>query len=181
MRQSGSSKAISTQTFAPFSDEDSVFTAVFLMLCAGTDFSRNLPLIGAKRIWDCLPDIAVPAIQALKGGGQVNETMFMNLVAGKLYSLIYCNHLTCPLSVPFERIMVSLKASKLSQGTKSKFPSSKRLQNTIKNLIWVTKYWMMDNGHVETPLNGEYGYAKDSDGNMNFVDLIQTTSATSVC
>jgi hypothetical protein len=31
---------------------------------------------------------------------------------------------------------------------------------------------MMDNGHVETPLNGEYGYARDADGNMNFVDLI---------
>ena len=177
MRQSGSSKAISTQTFATFSDEDSVFTAVFLMLCAGTDFSRNLPLIGAKRIWDCLPDIAVPAIQALKGGSQLNETMFMNLVAGKLYGLIYCNHLTCPPSVPFERILASLKASKLSQGTKNKFPSSQRLQNTIKNLNWVTKYWMMDNGHVETPLNGEYGYAKDSNGNMNFVDLIHTTAA----
>ena len=66
MKQSRSGKAIIAQTFAPFSDEDSVFTAVFLMLCAGTDFSRNLPLIGAKHIWDCLPDITVQAIQALK-------------------------------------------------------------------------------------------------------------------
>lgn len=190
MRQSGYTHVINARTFEPFDEKDAVFTVVFLMLCAGTDFSRNLPMIGAKRIWEHLPDIAVPAIQAIRGGGcgdhhVVNEGMFLNLVIGKMYSLIYKNHLSpCisgiqPNQQSFEAVMLGIKGSKkLSQSTKDKLPSVRRMQNTIKNLIWVTKYWTMDNGHVETPLNGEYGYARDADGNMNFVDLIPDSSTS---
>ena len=135
-------------------------------------------MIGAKRIWEFLPEIAVPAIQAIRGGGNhvVNEGMFLNMVIGKMYGLIYKKHLkSAAMGSSFESVMSNIKGSaKLAQSTKDKLPSVQHMRNTIKNLIWVTKYWMMDNGHVETPLNGEYGYARDADGNMNFVDLIMT-------
>jgi hypothetical protein len=170
MKQSGYTRAISTKTFEPFNDREAVFTATFLMLCAGTDFSRNIPMIGPKKIWDYLPEIAIPAIQALKGGEEINENMFLNLVVGKMYSMTYTKHCVC---VPqYERVLISLKSSGLSQGTKDRFASMEKMRNTIKNILWVTKYWMMENGHVETPLNGEYGYAQDGAGKMNFADLI---------
>ena len=172
MKQSGYTRAISTKTLEPFNDRDAVFSATFLMLCAGTDFSRNIPLIGPKKIWDYLPEIAIPAIQALKGGEHINETMFLNLVVGKMYSLTYSKH--C-VSVPqYERVLSSLKTSELSQGTKDRFASMEKMRNTIKNISWVTKYWMTDNGHVETPLNGEYGYGRDGEGKMNYADLLSS-------
>ena len=170
MKQSGYTRAISTKTMTPFDDRDAVFTATFLMLCAGTDFSRNIPLIGPKKIWDYLPEIAIPAIQALKGGEQINETMFLNLVVGKMYILTYGKH--CASVPQYERVLSSLKTSGLSQGTKDRLASSEKMRNTIKNISWVTKYWMMENGHVETPLNGEYGYGRDGEGKMNYADLL---------
>lgn len=206
MKQSGYHQAqlVNSTTLLPLSERDAVFSAVFLMLCAGTDFSRNIPMIGPKRIWDSLQDIAVPTIQALRGGGgETDENMLVNLVVGKLYSNTYCNHLlkssTCTASQKkrkracvqvaskpfnpkvgggeekeqsFDQIMSSLKKSKLSERTKSSFPSTDRIRNTIKNVRWVMKYWGMQNGNVETPLDGTYGYAMDQTGGMNFQDLI---------
>ena len=175
MRQCGYTQAINAKTLQPFDDKDAVFTAIFLMLCAGTDFSRNIPLIGPKKIWDYLPEIALPAMQALRGGERVNETMILNMVIGKMYNLTYSKHIGPLLSASlFEKVTTSLRGSgtKLSQGTKDRLPSVERVRNTIKNLIWVTKYWTTDNGQVETPLEGEYGFARDEQGKMNFQDLI---------
>lgn len=208
MRQSGCSQAINATTFEMFSDMDAVYTAAFLMLCAGTDFSRNIPLIGPKKIWECLPFVAVPALQALRGGPTINENLLLNVVIGKLYGLNFSKHIDSlaegpkkkgvrrgrksaekkqqqaqepPLvsAVPslvtqfsFEQTMQALKCSKLSMTTKDRLPSVDRMQNTIKNLMWVSEYWAMENGHVETPLDGKYGFGKDGQGIMNFQDLI---------
>jgi hypothetical protein len=186
MQQCGYGQAISARTHQPFTDRDAVFTAVFLMLCAGTDFSRNLPLIGPKKIWDYLPDIALPAIQALRGGACVNESMLLNLVVGKMYGIAYSKHHTQQTLVSrrdesqpfFERVLHSLQNSKLSQGTKNRLPSADQTRNTIRNLLWVTKYWMTDNGKVETPVDGEYGFARDQEGKLNFEDLVATRRAS---
>jgi hypothetical protein len=211
MKQSGCAQAINATTFEMFSDMDAVYTATFLMLCAGTDFSRNIPLIGPKKIWECLPFVAVPALQALRGGPTINENMLLNVVIGKLYGLNFSKHIdslavgpkkkgvrrgkkTLPPPPPrqeaslvsaapsslaarysFEQTMQALKSSKLSMTTKDRLPSTDRMQNTIKNLIWVSEYWAMENGHVETPLDGKYGYGKDGQGIMNFQDLITPT------
>ena len=170
MKQSGYASVISAKTLEPFSDMEAVFTATFLMLCAGTDFSRNIPLIGPKKIWDYLPEIAIPAIQALRGGEAMNEKMFLNMVVGKMYTLTYGKHCIC---VPnYERVVSSLKSSGLSQVTKDRFASVEKMKNTLKNISWVTKYWMMDNGNVDTPLDGEYGYAQGEDGKLNYADLL---------
>lgn len=181
MRQSGCAQAINTSTCQAFTDGETVYAATFLMLCAGTDFSRNIPLIGPKRIWETLPEIAVPALQSLRGGVEgVNERMFLDMVAARLYSFHFSKHVSMDaskkkaLSSPptFESIMQALKESKLSSGTRDRLPSIDRMKNTIKNLVWVTHYWSMENGSVETPLDGEYGYCQDRSGGMNFQDLV---------
>lgn len=178
MRQSGCAQAMNISTSEGFSDSETVYAATFLMLCAGTDFSRNIPLIGPKRIWETLPEIAVPALQSLRGGSGVNERMFLDLVAARLYSFHFSKHVMDAkkkaLSLPpsFEAVMHALKASKLSAGTRDRLPSVERMKNTIKNLVWVTQYWSMENGSVETPLDGQYGYCQDLSGGMNFQDLV---------
>jgi hypothetical protein len=48
--------------------QDAVHAAVVLMLCAGTDFSRPMPLIGPKRIWEGLPIIADTLLLAAPRG-----------------------------------------------------------------------------------------------------------------
>jgi len=100
MRQSTqrdeSAALINAITQAPFSDADFVGAAVWLMLCAGTDFSRSLPLIGPKRLWDHLPMIAPALVQGFAWASAQNTSqnhLLCNEVVGKLYRLMFSKHI----------------------------------------------------------------------------------------
>ena len=174
MRQCRYNECMNPKTQQPYTDQDAVFSAVYLMLCAGTDFSRNIPLLGPKRMWEALPLISSPLIQAVRGDSIMNEKMFLNLVIGRIYALNYNKHVN-KAAVPFtlKGVLDSLHVSRLSDGTKSKLPTIERMLMTLRNLNWVIQYWSMENGLVETPLDGTYGYANDSvTGNTTFADLL---------
>ena len=63
LRQSSSHTLLNPSTHEPFTDAERVGAAVNLMLLAGTDFSRPLPLLGPKRVWNSLP-VVVNALLA---------------------------------------------------------------------------------------------------------------------
>jgi len=108
----------------PGSDPNAVFSIVFLMLCAGTDFSRNTPFLGPKRIWDAIPSISNDLLEALRDQG-MEAKMFLNCIIAKIYALNYQNHLKGmhPSRTQFKDILFLLQKSKLSEGTKKKLPS----------------------------------------------------------
>ena len=155
-----------------YTDQDAVFSAVYLMLWAGTDFSRNIPLIGPKRMWDALPLISRPLMQAVRGEGAVNERMFLNLVIARMYAMNYKKHVPPVSPMTLEGVLTQLQKSKLSEGTKKKLPTEERVLTTLHNLNWVVQYWRMENGIVDTPLDGHFGYAQDVKGNMAFADQL---------
>jgi len=170
MRQSKYHESINPATGCFYTDRDAVFSAVYLMLCAGTDFSRNIPLLGPKRMWDALPLICAPLLQAVRGEPRLNERRFLNLVIARMYAINFKKH-TAEIN-SMQGVLDSLHRSKLSDSTKQKLPSHERLVATLRNLNWVVEYWSMENGSVETPSDGQYGFAIDSTtGNMTFVDL----------
>jgi hypothetical protein len=166
-------QCINPLTSAPFTDQDAVFSMVFLMLCAGTDFSRNTPLLGPKRMWEALPLICAPLLQAVRGAPEVNQSQFLNLVIARLYAQSFTKHVMCSAFFPpnLELVLQSLQKSRLSEGTKQKLPSAERMRTTLQNIGWVIKYWTMENGDVETPEDGAYGYVRNREGELTFADL----------
>lgn len=135
-------------------ERDHMKAITFLILCAGTDFSRNLPLIGPQRLWEHLPYIAQYMIDAVKR----NDVSFIgNCVVSKLYKCVFSKHVKCNPS-SWLHVYQNLLSSGLSKNTKDKFPKATQLFTTIKNVLWVIQYWDKVNGNVDTPLDGSNGF-----------------------
>jgi hypothetical protein len=151
-------RPINTISQKPFTDADAVHSAVMLMLSAGTDFSRSLPFLGPKTIWDTLPLLSDELLQAASLNGGVDEALFMDGVVTKLYSTSYVRHLpsNCP---SLATVLKHLMKSSLSASTKSKLPTQIQVETTIKNVKWVMEYWKTHNGFIETPLDGSNGFS----------------------
>lgn len=149
-------------------EHDYMKSVVFLMLSAGTDFSRQLPLIGPKRLWENLPHISYYLMIAMKNR---DMEMIQNVVWGKLYKIIFQRHVQAT-SNTWNRICSDLQHSSLSKNTKTKLPSSLQIQVTIKNILWVISYWETVNGSIPTPLDGKNGFVQSSsNGKIIFEDM----------
>lgn len=163
-----------------------VHAAVMLMLCAGTDFSRPLPLLGPKRIWEWLPDVGESLLNAAPQGRPVNIPLFANNVVGILYSNLFSKHVSVHAAEghsaglgPSTQIIAFLhsilsqirKARGLSPSTKGRLPSEERVLVTLKNIAWVMEYWTVINGAVATPLDGSNGFVRHKAGGITFEDL----------
>ena len=183
-----------------FSDAERVASAVFLMLSAGTDFSRGLPMVGPKRLWDQLPAIGPYLLRAVVSSSSsgssrrvitgacdnnnnrrgeddtdnyVDEDLYANDVVARLYTCVYKRHLnssSCSGSSSLESVLSQLQGSSLSQTTKDRLPSVEQIAVTVRNLKWVVRYWRMHNGSVETPLDGRNGFCVAEDGSIRFAD-----------
>jgi hypothetical protein len=152
-------------------DQDAVFSMVFLMLCAGTDFSRNVPLLGPKRMWEALPKISAPLVQAVRGEGALNSKAFLNLVIGRMYAMHYSRHVSATYPLTLATVLDALHRSRLSNTTKGKLPTPERMATTLRNVEWVIRYWSTENGAVETPCDGACGYSRAANGEITFADL----------
>lgn len=158
-------------------ERDAVFSMVFLMLCAGTDFSRSTPLLGPKRMWDALPEIALALLDAVGCDAVVNEEKVLNQVIGHMYALNYPKHVGALKQARLESVLRGLQSSKLSEGTKEKLPSMERMRVTLRNVCWVIKYWETENGAVETPEDGQYGFVRDAaTGDLTFADTVRVSA-----
>lgn len=151
------------------SPEEGVKACILLMLMAGTDFSRSLPLLGPKRLWDMLPSLALDLYQATsasEGSPLVTSAsidIIVDAVVATAYGKVFENHVS-GCSRDYDTIRTSLQKSKLSNTTKERLPSKDQVICTVKNLHWIMKYWSMWNGCVETPLEGQNGYTLAEDG-----------------
>ena len=145
------------------SENATVQAAVLLMLCAGTDFSRPLPLLGPKRLWEYLPMVAndlVRGVPLLLGEETPLElSTLCDSVVGAIYRLVFSNHV--PVSVPktLSDVLKHLKHhSRLADITRSRLPSEAQVRVTLQNVGWVMAYWTAINRAVPTPLDGSQGF-----------------------
>ena len=168
LRSSTGVRPLDLRTQQPFADGDVVRSGVFLMLAAGTDFSRGLPLLGPRRIWDVLPDIVVPLLQAA-GGAVPDCHLFAHAVVGRLYGAIFARHARAATGL--DAVLGALGSSALSETTKGRLPSREQVLVTARNVAWVMAYWGEHNGSVETPLQGQCGFSAAASGAIHFSDL----------
>jgi hypothetical protein len=149
-------RPVNIETQIPFTNGDAVHSAVILMLSAGTDFSRGLPFLGPKTIWDTLPSLSDVLLRA--ASCDVDEGLWVDGVVAKLYKTSYVRHLPANC-LTLTSILKHLMKSSLSSTTKSKLPTQLQVETSIKNVKWVVRYWKTHNGLVETPLDGSNGFS----------------------
>ena len=162
MRQSLSSTPIDPRTSAPFTEGDLVHAAVMLMLCAGTDFSRSLPLLGPRRLWELLPNVAGALVRGAPEGAAPCTELLASAVVGKLYACVFSKHVpAAAASAGLEAVMAHLKErSKLAETTRARLPTPAQVCVTLQNVAWVMTYWTTFNAAAPTPLDGSCGYVR---------------------
>ena len=138
---------------------------VVLMLCAGTDFSRPIPLVGPKRIWEALPSVSGALLHAVGDGG-LNYALFADEVIATLYKNVFGRHVSSSAQ-GFRAVMHALsRAPALSATTIGRLPSEGQVATTLKNINWVVyHYWTVINGPIFAPLDGSNGFVPACQGN----------------
>ena len=183
MRQSLSSTPIDPRTMKPFTEGDLVHAAVLLMLCAGTDFSRALPLLGPRRLWELLPNVAMTLVCGAPQGVAPSIQLLGAAVVGKLYACVFANHVPRSLAHGAELapVMEHLKQrSKLAESTRGRLPTPAQVHVTLQNVAWVITYWTTFNAQAPTPLDGSFGYVRcPQTQKVTFADAAAAAAAAS--
>ena len=110
---------------------------IALLGFAGTDFTRNLPLVSPSKMWSSLP--LVVRTFAMDGATQIDITQGKRLVE-LLYAETYPKHFD-----PFSRTNIYKQAqgSKLSPRYKALIPTDARIICTLKNINFLMEYWLL--------------------------------------
>jgi len=181
--RTGGGAVIDIYTQQPYAAADMVHSVVFLMLCAGTDFSRPLPLLGPKRLWESMPSILGVLLHAARKDGLKPE-LFAAGVIGPLYSNLFARHVSeetffppgeaqCPPLVFLQRVLEQIRqAHTLAPRTRGRIPSQERIMVTLKNIAWVVRYWTVLNAPIEAPLDGSNGFVRNIKGEIVFEDAV---------
>jgi hypothetical protein len=131
----------------------------------GTDFTRQMPQVSGKTVFNYLPDVMPLLIRSFN----VEENQLdVHAAANGLVSGIYKNkfetHLRQHASAPtttLQTILHTLRHSKLSQRTCDGLPTVPQIECTVRNVNWLLHYWT----HPETvppPIDADstFGFAK---------------------
>lgn len=119
-----------------------------LIALTGTDFTRKLPQITPRRVWDLVPVKTVwgallESYDPQTGQLKVDETCDKFVAA--LYALKFCNHVPPPGGAAggstLQSVIGAIRRSRLSDKTKSQIPDFARVEATVRNSNWVLRYW----------------------------------------
>jgi len=110
-------------------------------LFGGTDFSRGMPQIGPKRVWDNLPLASRDIFHAFDTArGQLDEHAAQERVVSNLYAAVFAAHARGARgsSSVFRALQ---RSGKLSARTKSALPSAAYIDASVRNANWILLYW----------------------------------------
>jgi hypothetical protein len=112
---------------------------VSLIGLSGTDFTRGLPLVSGRTLYDHLPEIWLQLVSAYDPEARqlVPEQALDQLVA-QIYHLKFTRH--APPG-DLDAVLRSLAESKLGERTRTMLPTRKKLHCTVRNVNWLLCYW----------------------------------------
>lgn len=122
----------------------------------GTDFSRNLPLLGVRKIWDMLSDKDVwpGVLHAFNVGSRsLDVEDCCNRLIARMYYEAYRKHIS-GVEVSLASVLHAIShAPKLSERTKKLMPAHGRVSTTVRNVNWLLLYWRC----AQAPRDGATG------------------------
>jgi hypothetical protein len=150
---------------------------VGLIALTGTDFSRHLPQMSGKTVFNALPDIwgtLVACFDVPKGELRVDAAT--DLLVLQLYKAKFHAHTKGWSSIAsLGALLTELhRASKLSARVKNTLPTVERISCTVRNANWVLAYWggCGDFGvEAPNPVQPAYGFRQLANGATDYADL----------
>lgn len=131
---------------------------------SGTDFTRGLPLVSGKSIYEFLPDLWPrlcrcydPDTRQLAPGSAVD------LLVPRIYHCKFQKHAP---DADLASVLGALRGSKLSDKTKDRLPQPGTVLCTLQNINWLLRYWRELS--PPDPVQAEFGYVRARTGQVQF-------------
>ena len=136
----------------------------------GTDFTRGVPHVGAKSLYDMLQDLWPKFTSAYDAKAERFESgRYLNGVVAGVYYEKFNKH--CH-GGNLRSVLSALRESKLSERTKGMLPDLSTLECTANNVNWLLQYWLRacddTTQQYPDPVQECYGY-KCIKGKVGFV------------
>jgi len=140
---------------------------IALIGLTGTDFSRHLPQLSGRALFEYLPDLwgtlaAVfdPALDTLAVPAAADRLVAL------LYRTKYPRHARARSGLG--DVLAELRASPISERTKAALPSPARVLCTLRNTNWLLAYWTCE--RPPDPIQPAYGFRTDAAGRPEYDD-----------
>ena len=155
------------RTHLPLHAGHEVRMLMALVCLTGTDFSRGLPQVSGRTVFDLLPRIWMTLVLVYDPAeGQLRA----DEAADRLVALIY--HEKFPKHAQSRRgaraVLAELQASAISERTKATLPTPERLEATVRNVNWVLRYWRCE--ACPDPVDARFGYRRTPQGLTQYLD-----------
>ena len=149
---------------------------VSLIGLTGTDFSRQLPQVSGKTLFNYLPELISPLLLSFDPlEGQLNIQFATDRLVAAIYATKFRTHIQKGPSGGLQLILSTLRTSKLSERTRSLLPTVNQIQCTVRNVNWILRYWRTPTcTPVPTELSPDgvatYGFVRRN-GLVGYADL----------
>ena len=155
------------RTHLPLHAGHEIRMLIALVCLTGTDFSRGLPQISGRTVYDLLPRIWMTLVMAYDPAA---DLLRPEDGVDRLVALLY--HEKFPKHAASRRglraVLAELQASGISQRTKDTLPSPERIEATVRNVNWVLQYWRC--GPCPDPVHAAFGYRRTPQGLTQYAD-----------
>jgi len=136
-----------------------------LVALTGTDFTRKLPQLTGRTVYNWLPDVWPSLALAYDPGSmELREGPAQDLVA-LLYRVKFPRHAHSPR---LEDVLRELREASIGDKTKATLPTCERVAVTVRNVNWVLAYWTCQ--PAPDPLQPAYGYRAGANGAATYDD-----------
>jgi hypothetical protein len=133
---------------------------VSLIGLSGSDFTRSLPQVSGKTLYEYLPEIWGRLVQVYNPDEKaLNVDLVADRLVSKIYSLKFGKH--CMVGRDghsYSDVVRQIRASKLSQRTKDAIPSHEVINCNARNINWLLAYWTLHS--YPDPVQPMYGFAR---------------------
>ena len=147
----------------------------FLIAFTGTDFSKGLPYLSPKKLWDHLKQGLWERIVLCYNRDEVSldTQRAVDVVISHLYQHAYKNHVSAAKAMRMADVAEQLKVrSKLSETVRNRLPGEGNALCLVRNANWLLQYWQCrEDGSFPDPITGgAYGYKLDRKGKPMYED-----------
>ena len=155
------------RTHLPLHAGHEVRMLMALVCLTGTDFSRGLPQVSGKTVYELLPRIWMTLVLVYDPR---KDQLLADEAADRLLALIYHEKFSkhTQSRKGARAVLSELQASGISERTKATLPTPERLEATVRNVNWVLQYWRCE--ECPDPVDANYGYRRTPQGVTQYLD-----------
>ena len=149
---------------------------VVLALLTGSDYNRQLPLVGPRHLWEQLGEL-VPMLQMSSNAGtsepelSIDPELWLDVFMKHVYCQKFAKHVRgLREDATFADTIDALRASALADRTKALLPRPEQAACTLRNILWVLEYWKLENASPVCAEAGQHGFLV-CNGKVRFADF----------